>query len=62
MSQVWPYAAALIPFLGAGLIFYVIMKGVLEGDRRERIAQRKWEAEHAEATQRRESQEFPGDV
>lgn len=59
MSTIWPYAAALIPFLGAGLIFYVIMKGVLEGDRRERIAQRKWEAEHDEAPRRPEDREPP---
>lgn len=46
IHDVWPYAAALIPFLGAAFIFYMIMKGVLEGDRRERVAQRKWDAEH----------------
>jgi hypothetical protein len=51
IHTIWPYAAALIPFLGAGLIFYVIMKGVLEGDRRERIAQRKWDAEHGQSGQ-----------
>ena len=46
MHEIWPYAAALIPFLGAAFMFYVIMKGVIESDRRERAAQRKWEAEH----------------
>ncbi len=51
IHTIWPYAAALIPFLGAAFIFYVIMKGVLEGDRRERLAQRKWDAEHGEADQ-----------
>ena len=51
IDTIWPYAAALIPFLGAAFIFYVIMKGVLEGDRRERIAQRKWDAEHGNPDQ-----------
>ncbi len=51
IHAVWPYAAALIPFLGAAFIFYVIIKGVLEGDRRERRAQRRWDAEHGAADQ-----------
>lgn len=49
MNGVWQYAAALIPFLGAAFIFYVIIKAVVESDRRERIAQRKWEVEHHRA-------------
>ncbi|MEO7069683.1 MAG: lysyl-tRNA synthetase [Nostocoides sp.] len=49
INTIWPYAAALIPFIGAAFIFYVIIKGVLEGDRRERIAQRKWDEEHGTA-------------
>lgn len=47
MHEMWPYAAALIPFLGAAFMFYVIMKGVIESDRRERAAMRKWDADHS---------------
>lgn len=46
LSNLWPYIAALIPFLGGALIFYVIMKNMLEGDRNERIAMRRWDEEH----------------
>ncbi|CCH80408.1 Lysyl-tRNA synthetase (modular protein) [Nostocoides japonicum T1-X7] len=53
MHEIWPYAAALIPFLGAAFMFYVIMKAVLESDRRERLAQRKWEAEHGDTASKK---------
>ncbi len=46
LHAAWPYIAALIPFLGGLFVFYVIMRHIVESDRRERIAQRKWEAEH----------------
>jgi hypothetical protein len=46
MDAVWPYLAALAPFLFAALAFYVIIKNIVTSDRNERIAQRKWEAEH----------------
>lgn len=49
-TALWPYIAALIPFLGGALIFYVIMRNMLEGDRNERIAMRRWEAEHGRTT------------
>ncbi len=42
-----PYAAALLPTIGVGGLFYFVIKYVLEGDRRERLAQSKWEAEQA---------------
>lgn len=45
MDAVMPYVLALVPTLGVGALFWVVMKNVLEGDRRERIAQAKWEAE-----------------
>ena len=48
LHDAWPYIAALIPFLGGLFVFYVIMRNIVESDRRERIAQRKWEAQHAE--------------
>lgn len=45
MDSVVPYILALLPTAGLLALFYVIMKSILEGDRRERIAQAKWEAE-----------------
>ncbi len=46
MDAVMPYVAALLPTIGVGFIFYEVMKHILEGDRRERLAQAQWEAEH----------------
>ena len=40
-----PYVLALAPTIGVGALFYFLFKNILEGDRRERIAQAKWEAE-----------------
>ncbi len=45
MQSVLPYVLALVPTIGVGALFYVIFKNILEGDRRERIAQARWEAE-----------------
>ncbi len=46
MSGLWPYAAALLPSVGVGYLFYAIIKNVLEGDRNERAAMARWEREH----------------
>lgn len=40
----WPVLAALLPSIGLGYLFWVIMKHIVEGDRRERAALREWEA------------------
>ena len=45
MDAVWPYLAALLPTILVAILFYFIIKSMLEGDRRERIAQRRFEAE-----------------
>ncbi len=45
MGDIWPYVAALIPSAGVAFLFYVVIKHMLEGDRRERLAQAQWEAE-----------------
>ena len=45
MSDIWPYIAALIPSAGVGFLFYIVIKNMIEGDRRERLAQSQWEAE-----------------
>ncbi|MDQ1537581.1 MAG: hypothetical protein QOE58_1974 [Actinomycetota bacterium] len=41
---------ALMPSAGVGFLFFVIIKAMLEGDRRERLAHSRWEAEHERST------------
>ncbi len=56
MGEVWnaafPYIAALLPTIGVAFLFYHIMKYILEGDRRERLAQARWEREQASSPTR----------
>lgn len=47
-SSIWPYLAALLPTICVATLFYLLMKNILEADRRERLAQAKWEREHAQ--------------
>jgi hypothetical protein len=42
-DAVFPYVAALLPTVAVGALFYFLIKSILEGDRRERLAQSKWE-------------------
>ncbi len=44
-----PYVLAIVPTVGVAVLFYFVIKTILEGDRRERLAQAKWEAEHDRA-------------
>ena len=44
MDAVWPYLAAILPTILVAILFYFLIKSMLEGDRRERLAQRKFEA------------------
>lgn len=46
-DTMWPILAALIPSAGLLFLFFFILKRILEADRRERAAERKWEAERA---------------
>jgi hypothetical protein len=46
MDSVMPYVLALVPTIGMATLFYFVIKSILEGDRRERIAYAKWEKEH----------------
>jgi hypothetical protein len=55
MSGVWPYIAALIPSAGVGVLFWIVIKNMVEGDRKERLAHSQWDATHAQ------SQEKDGD-
>ncbi len=41
-----PYVLALVPTIGMGTLFYFVFKSILEGDRRERLAQARWDKEH----------------
>jgi len=41
---------ALLPSAGVAFLFYLVMKAMLEGDRRERLAHTTWEAEQERAT------------
>ena len=36
---------ALLPSAGVAFLFYLVVKAMLEGDRRERLAHSKWEAD-----------------
>jgi hypothetical protein len=48
MSGIWPYIAALIPSAGVGFLFWLVIKNMIEGDRKERLAHSQWDAEQAE--------------
>lgn len=45
MDAVWPYIETLIPSIGVLYLLYLILKHMVEGDRRERIAHAQWERE-----------------
>jgi hypothetical protein len=44
-DAVSPYLLALLPTVAVGALFYFLIKTILEGDRRERLAQSQWEKE-----------------
>ena len=62
MSEIWPYIAALIPPAGVGFLFYLVIKNMIEGDRRERLAHSKWEAEQEKAHRNAAEKKSPGDA
>ncbi len=45
MDSVIPYLVAIIPTIVVAGFFYALIKRMIEGDRRERLAQSKFEAE-----------------
>lgn len=61
-SNLWPIVAALLPTIGLAFMFYVIMKHILEADRRERAAQRAWEASLAEHDRGTGGEVAPGTI
>ena len=46
MDTLWPAIQTLVPSIGILGLFYVIMRHIMEGDRRERIAQQQWDRDH----------------
>jgi hypothetical protein len=46
LNGLWPYVAALIPSVGVGILFWIVIKNMIEADRKERLAHSQWEAEH----------------
>ncbi|GAA5167026.1 hypothetical protein [Ornithinimicrobium tianjinense] len=48
----WMILAALLPSIGLLFLFWVILKHIVEGDRRERAALREWEAQRDRDTMR----------
>jgi len=55
-DALFPYVAALLPTVAVGVLFYFLIKAILEGDRRERLAQSKWEKEQ----EKRSGRDTPG--
>jgi hypothetical protein len=51
-----PALIALFPSIGIGFLFYLVIKAMIEGDRRERAATAKWEKEHLSAERRQEAE------
>ncbi|MCH8613904.1 lysyl-tRNA synthetase [Arsenicicoccus dermatophilus] len=51
MDMVWKVFVALAPTVGVLFIFWHVMKSILEGDRRERIAHAQWEREQDRAAE-----------
>lgn len=45
-NDFWPYLAAILPTICVAILFYFLIKSIIEADRRERVAQSKWDAEH----------------
>ena len=60
MDVLWEILAGLLPSIGIGYLFYRIMRTLLEGDRKERAAYARWQAEHDAA--RATSAELPSDA
>ncbi len=48
MSQLQAIVLGLIPSAGIGFLFYKVIRLILEGDRKERLAHSRWEAAHAD--------------
>jgi hypothetical protein len=43
---------ALVPSAGVGVLFYLVVRAMIEGDRRERTAHARWEQEQLRTKER----------
>lgn len=59
-DMAWKVFIALAPTAGVLFIFYHVIKGVLEGDRRERIAHAQWEREQDQLAAQEGRENVPG--
>ena len=63
MDAVWPYLTAIVPTIAVAVLFYFLIRSMIEGDRRERLAQRRFEREQdARATATDEDADNSGDA
>ena len=58
-DAVFPYLAALLPTVAVSVLFYFLIKTILEGDRRERLAQSKWEKQREKQGEKEEPRDTP---
>ena len=64
MNDVMPYVIALVPSVGVGILFWIVIKNMIEGDRKERLAHSQWEAEEkrrAEQARLAEEEQLTGE-
>jgi hypothetical protein len=57
LHQLWLVIAALLPTAGVAFLFYIVIKAMIEGDRRERLAHSQWEAEEERRRSRKKEAE-----
>jgi hypothetical protein len=56
LHHLWLVIAALLPSAGVAFLFYIVIKAMIEGDRRERLAHSQWEAEQDRQLREKEGQ------
>lgn len=54
MDQWQAIVLGLIPSVGIGFLFYKVIRLILEGDRKERLAHSRWLAEQEQLAQQRD--------
>ena len=45
MDALVPYLTAIVPTIAVAVLFYFLIRSMIEGDRRERLAQKQFERE-----------------
>ena len=45
VDAVTPYLTAIVPTIAVATLFYFLIRSIIEGDRRERLAQKRFEIE-----------------